>query len=109
MLFRSDDVAAPRLRIQSLAIPLLADIERRIHEHFYETTCSHHVPHVVAGRAVRAHGGTQNRSAVSHYFCGNEADAANVRVTILLAETEALRQMCSDDVSVEDGDLPTVF
>src|SRR3972149_3839461 len=78
------DLPAPRHGIHSLGVAGLTDLDRRIHEDLDEVVRPDHVPDVVARGAVRTDGGAQDDTAVAHDLRGNEADAPDVGVAVLL-------------------------
>ena len=86
-----------------------ADVERRIHEHLYETVRPDHGAHVVSRGAVWTHGRANRDSAVPDYLRGDEPDPEDVGVPVLFGEAEPLRQVRSDHVTVEHCHLPSLL
>src|SRR5262249_59349598 len=99
----SRDFAAPGLGVHALAVAAFADLERRVDVHLHEPLRADHVPHLVPRGAVGADGRHHGHAAVGDDFGGDEADATDVRVTVFLAESEALREMRPHHVAVEHG------
>ena len=97
------------MRVHPFRIAQFANIERRIDEDFDEVGWSDHLAHGVARDTIRTHGSTDDGAAVTDDLRGNEADAEDVGVTILLAESESLGEMRANDVAVEQRDLTAVL
>ena len=100
------DLAAAGLGVHALRVPPLADLEGRVDVDQDETVVTDHGAALVAGRLVRAHGGADHRAVMTDDLRGDEADAADIGVAVLLAEPEALGQVRADDVAVQQGDGP---
>ena len=97
------DLAAPRLRVQALAVAALALLERRGHVDQHERG-----PDVVGHRArrlaravERGDGAADGQAAVPGDLGGDPADALDVRLAVLAGEREPSRQVAPDDVAVE--------
>src|SRR5215208_7560716 len=94
------DLAGARLGVKALDVALLADLERGLGVDLDEPL-AHLVPCLVADVAVGRDRSGDNRDAVAREQVGDEGDAADVGVAVLLRETEALGQVLADDVAVE--------
>src|ERR1043165_968884 len=80
------DLPLARAPVHALHVAPLTLLERRVNEDLYEEVCPDQEAAFVAGRAVRADGGADDRPAVPYYLRSDEADATDVRVAVFLAE-----------------------
>ena len=84
------DLAAPRLRVHPLDVPLLTDGQRRVDEDLDELVLVHHRTHRLARLPVRRDRGTHHRATVAHDLAGHETYAQDVRIPVLSGETKTL-------------------
>lgn len=86
----SPDLALPRLGIKPFRISRLTYLYWRVHEDLDKAICSDCVPYIVAGRPIGAYRGTNNYTTVAGYLRGYEANPADIRISIILVESETL-------------------
>ena len=98
------DLAGAGLRVEALDVALLADLDRGLDVGLDEAAV-HHLARLVADLAVGRDRGGDHRHAVAGQQVGDERDAADVGVAVLLREAEALREVLADDVAVEHLEL----
>ncbi len=68
-----------------------------------------HAAALLARGVIGAHDRADRHAVVTDDFAGDEADPLDVRVTVLPAEAEPLREVRADDVSIEERHLAPVF
>src|ERR1051325_2933407 len=103
------DLAFTRERVHALRIAILAYLERRIDKDLAKTIAANHRATLIARRTVRTDRGANHCATVSHNFRGDETDATNVRLAIFFAEAESFREMRTNHVAIEHGDLPSML
>src|SRR5262245_59291503 len=101
------DQPCTRLGIESLAVALLADFERRGDENFDERAgLFDHLAHAPTRRGVGRDWRADGDSAVARDFRGHVADAQDVDVAMLARESELAGKMLANEVAVEHGHVP---
>src|SRR5262249_38731137 len=58
--------------------------------------------HFFARLAIRRNGGDHDNHAVAREQLGDEADAADVGIAVLAAETKALREIGANDIAIQE-------
>ena len=95
----------PRLGVEALAVPLLAHLERRGDVDQDEPAARlDHPTDLLAGRVVRGDRGADGDATVLGDLRGDEADAPDVEVAVLLGEPELGAEVLAHQVAVEQGD-----
>src|SRR5262249_59103862 len=101
------DPAPERLLVQALHVAAGPLLDRRVDKDLDEGPVRLDQPACLVPRlAVRRDGGDDHRRAVARQPRRDPADAADVRVPVLLREAEALREMLAHLVAVEPLDEP---
>ena len=90
-------------------VTLLADFQRGIDVDFDKLIAAVHIAHIVARGDVGADRRADDDAAVPRDLGGDETDAADIDVAVFLAEAQALREMGTHHITVEDRHLATVF
>src|SRR5579883_970181 len=80
------DLPPPCAGVHPLGIPLLADLQRCIHEHLHEMVAAHHVAYLASRSAIGANSRTDHCATVAHDFCSYESNAPDINTAFLLAE-----------------------
>lgn len=100
------DDSLARFLVQPLAVALFAHFQRGGYVDFDEAAVGFdHVAHFASCGRVRGDGGADGDAAVLGDFAGDEADAQDVEVAVFFRKAQLARQVLSDDVAVEQGDL----
>src|SRR6266404_5047088 len=95
------DFPSSGFRIHALSIALLANRQRSIHKDFYEVLLAHHVSNVVSGCAIGAHRRANYCPAMADNLRCDESDPSNVNITIFLAESQTVREMSADHITIQ--------
>src|SRR5665809_47791 len=95
-------LAGARLGVETLDVALFADLERGVCVHLDEVL-GHHA-RLFSDRAIRRNRGRNHERAVALKEMGHERDTTNVRVAVLLAETETFGKVLAHDVTVKQLD-----
>src|SRR3546814_13813692 len=92
-----------RLGIESLAIPLLADFQRRRHIDFYKAAFSlDALSHPAPGRPVGRYGRADCSAAILCDFRRHEADPQNVEIAMFLREPQPAGKVLADHIPVHE-------
>src|SRR5439155_23517761 len=95
------DLTPARHGVHTLGVAPLALFERSIHKHLDESVGLGHLAHLVAGATIGTDRRAYRDTAMSGDLASHEADAPNVGITVVFAETESLRQLRPHHVPVE--------
>ena len=89
--------------VEPLDVPLNQDIQRAVHEDLEEVRDA--VVEFIPHRAVRGDGRRDGNHSIARKQFTDKADAPDVGVTVLFAESQAFRQVGPDHVAIQQFDL----
>merc|ERR1712038_1991696 len=93
-----------RLGVQSLLVPLLAQIQRGCHVDLHESTLRlARFPHKVPAHFIGRNGRGNGQSTRSSHQTGNETNPFDVEVAVFLAESQLTRHQLAHIVTIQDG------
>ena len=100
------EVAAPRLLVEALGVPLLGHAERRVHEHLAELVLLHQLARQPPFRAERRDERHQHDQAGIHHQPRDLGDAADVLDAVGFGEAQVLVETVPHVVAIEQIRVP---
>ena len=85
------NLSSARFGVHAFCVTLFTNFQRSIDENFNELFLSDRDTTFIPSRAVGTHRGASNNPSMPYDFRCDEADSADIRVSIFLTKTEALR------------------
>src|SRR5205085_10638337 len=99
----------PRFGIHAFNIALFAGLNGRVDKGENKAIRADKVSDFIAGCAIWTYRGASHSPVVSNNLGCNISDTQNIGVTILFTKAEALRQLCSYHIAVQNSDLTPVL